>query len=848
MKLEVSSSLLVSSLVFGCLATAKGALAQIVPDNTLPINSRVTPGCIVCDIEGGTVKGLNLFHSFQDFSIPTGGAAKFNNGLEIQNIFTRITGSSISKIDGLIHANGDANLFFFNPNGIIFGQNARLDIGGSFLGTTASSIEFNDGSFFSATNPQDKPLLTISVPIGLGFGNNPARIDVEGRGHQISTNSLFVPIVNNSNNSQLKVQFGKTLALVGGDINLNGATLKAESGRIELGSVQGESIVNLQGDTDNFQLDYNQAKDFGNIGFEKRALVDASGLNAGSIQIQGNQVTLDNGSLIVVQNQGLESAGEINIYANELLKLDNKTTNPKFNTTILSETIAAGDSSNINIKTKTLIVKDGSAINSKTFSIANGGEININASEFFDVSGYSAINPNRISSVGAGTLMPETQGLTAGEAGDVNIFTGQLLISNHGTLSTSNFGNGLGGNLTINAKAIDIIGADTIPIGTSISATNLGSGSAGNININTNTLSLKNGGIVTTESFDKGNAGNIAVNASESVDINGNTPLFVSEITSAVKTPIPLLQERFGLDAVVSGDSGNVIINTPTLRISNRGTVSVRNDGSGNAGTMKINADFLFLDNYSSLTATTASGEGGNILFQGQNLLMRRSSNITTTAGGDGNGGNITIDTDMLTALENSDITANAQASFGGRVTINANAILGTQFSPELTPNSDITATSSLGADFNGVVDINTLSIEPTSGLFELPETLVETTSTITTTCLGNRDSSFQVTGRGGLPLSPNELIVSDRTLVDLGEPPIKPQARKSRSSSISLSPVKTAPTKEIVEAQGWVIDANGQVYLVADVNKGIPNSPTLTQASCQNLRNANSKLQTPNS
>ncbi|MDV2993232.1 MAG: hypothetical protein N4J56_002886 [Chroococcidiopsis sp. SAG 2025] len=258
------------------------ALAQVVPDNTLGgENSVVTSTDSVDTISGGATRGGNLFHSFQQFSVPTNGAAIFNNATNIQNILTRVTGSSVSNIDGLIQANGAAILFLLNPNGIVFGQNARLNIGGSFIATTASSINFADGTQFSAIPGTGAPLLTVSVPLGLQFGT--------GSGN----------IINRASGVGLQVQPGRTIGLVSGNINLEGGRLTAEGGRIELGAVAAPGVVGINPDSSGFRFSFPTDLALADISLSNTALVDVRAGDGGSIAVNTRNLALFGGSALV---------------------------------------------------------------------------------------------------------------------------------------------------------------------------------------------------------------------------------------------------------------------------------------------------------------------------------------------------------------------------------------------------------------------------------------------------------------------------------------------------------------------------------------------------------------------
>ncbi|MEO1184696.1 MAG: filamentous hemagglutinin N-terminal domain-containing protein, partial [Cyanobacteria bacterium J06636_27] len=222
------SGLLGVLITFGNLP----ATAQITSDGTT--NTTVNLNNNNFTILNGIQKGNNLFHSFSEFSIPTGGSVNFNNSTDVVNIINRVTGGNISNIDGLIKANGNANLFLINPAGIVFGENARLDIGGSFLGSTAESILFEDGFNYSAIDSQQTPLLTVSVPLGLQMGSNPGDITVRGNGHTLSAIDSSFALESRDTSSGLRVNSGNTLALIGGNLNLDGSIVSTDGGHIEL--------------------------------------------------------------------------------------------------------------------------------------------------------------------------------------------------------------------------------------------------------------------------------------------------------------------------------------------------------------------------------------------------------------------------------------------------------------------------------------------------------------------------------------------------------------------------------------------------------------------------------------
>ena len=692
-------------LSFGC--SVQGVMAQIIPDGTVG-----TTGSLTTPIEGGRRSSNNLFHSFSQFSIPTGGSAIFNNPLDIQNIFSRVTGNTQSSIDGLVKAQGNANLFLMNPNGILFGPNAKLEIGGSFIGTTANSIKFADGVSFSANNTTINPLLTVSLPIGLQMGQNPGAIEVQG--------------------STLQVKNDRSLLLAGNDMKIVG-TIDARGGRVDFASISGAGAVGLESDA-----------------FQHLTLSVPDATPRGNLQV-GADLSTGQSSVITVHNP---RGGSIGITAK-----------------------------NFDLLGDTFIYAGVSGVGSAS---QRSGNIDINISDRF-YSNYavatSRINRNSV-----------------GNAGDINITAGTVVAVNGAQFSASNRGRGTGGNINITARdRIDFSGQDKDGYQTSLFSSVRGSavGNSGQIMLTAPNVSFTNGAALQLITEGKGNAGTVRINATESIVFQGIGSLPDPDDGTLVRSGIFSNVRESGI-----GNGGNIELNSPNVSIGQGAEISTSSIGIGDAGNIRISAYSVIL-NTGSLTAESRSGNQGNIIINASsNLILRNGSLITTNATGTSSGGNIFISAPVIVGLENSDLVANAIQGRGGNIQITTKSIFGLKYRSQLTPESDITASSEFGV--NGTVRVNSLGLDPSSGLVKLNSNIGDSSRSMPKGCAANQDNSFINTGRGGIPQNPMRNIKHDRPWNDV----------RTVTASSTISPVAII-TQPIVEASQIKVNPDGTIALI---------------------------------
>ena len=319
------------------------------------------------------------------------------------------------------------------------------------------------------------------------------------------------------------------------------------------------------------------------------------------------------------------------------------------------------------------------------------------------------------------------------------------------------------------------------------------------------------------------------IRASESVNVTGVSIGNLERLRTSSITA--------GASKTSTGNGGSLTIETPLLNVADNGIITSSSDGKGTAGDINISGDITRLNN-GKIVAQTASTDGGNInLNLSQYLLLRNNSQISTTAGtaqAGGNGGNITIDAPFIVAVpnEDSDITANAFIGTGGNINIETQGIFG--IVPAAFPipeKSEITASSELG--LQGEIDITQPDIDPSQGLIELPQQVVDASNQISQLCprgeLAFRRplNQFIITGRGipPNPLQPLPGKPGIRQLASLDNEEMGRQGRQEKQGDRGGLGNSQVVTTTIIEAQGFIKAADGTITLVAQAPNATPSS-----------------------
>ncbi|WNZ22405.1 filamentous hemagglutinin N-terminal domain-containing protein [Leptolyngbya sp. NK1-12] len=786
------------------LLTGSIAVAQIRPDNTLPENSAVTRRGNTTVINRGTRRERNLFHSFDRFSVPRNNTASFQEiPPDVERIFARVTGSNRSVIDGLIEMRersgriSAADLFLLNPNGIIFGKQAALNIGGSFIASTANHIQFADGFQFSAVNPRVGPLLTVQVPIGLQFGPRPGAIS-------------------NRSAVGLQVDVGQSLGLVGGPITMTGGSVATTAGRVELAAVGRTGVVNLLPHEQGWRLELASRQNLVDIRLSNHAAVN-TGNQGGEIQIQGRRITFTQGSVVAADaSTGTSTggqAGRLRVVASQLVELSGVSPEDGNRPTELRNEVyrqATGEEGRLIIETRRLVLRDGAQISTGTYGAGRGVDLTIRASESVDLIGAA---PNNQYPSG---LFARTRRRASGNSGNLTIDTRRLTLQAGAQISTDTLGAGDAGNVTVNAlESIEVAGRDPDNLNSKQGASGLfgqvrpnATGNGGNLTLQTEQLIVRGGAQISSNTFGAGRAGTVTVNAADSVLLSGTAPVERDDNISGI-----LVSAEPG----ASGNARRLTLTTPQLTIEDGARISADNFGSGNrGGVAQLNVANLILDR-GEIKATTVSGQGGIIRLSGTNSLrMQNRSQITARAEADASGGNIFIDAPngFITAAPNQDnnILASANRGQGGNIRIDARGILGLAERRNTPQTSDIDASSDFGAP--GTVIINSPEIDPSTAPPDLPSAPIR--SELAQGCqaeIGQATAAFFNTGRGGIPPTPYEPFSSSPILEDVRLP----------SQTTALS----SPSDSPVEAQGWIKNQHGDVLLVAEL-------PAHPAARCQ--------------
>ncbi|MDJ0687514.1 MAG: filamentous hemagglutinin N-terminal domain-containing protein [Xenococcaceae cyanobacterium MO_188.B32] len=574
------------------------------------------------------------------------------------------------------------------------------------------------------------------------------------------------------------------------------------------------------------------------------------GGQGGNVVVEANSISAEDGGQILSVTFGLGNAGDINVTARDIslsgFRSEDLTVSfgfDNFSPTAIRSSVdenSEGNSGNVTIATDTLSITDGAAVQTTSFGIGNAGNIDIEASQSILVDGAILFNLTNRSE--PSTIASEIFEGAAGQGGDITITTPVLDVTNGGTITAVSVGDGDAGSIDINATQsvsidgvvvfenvdqFDPIRESEIAVFTAENST----GDGGTLTLTTPSLSLTNNGRLTASTLNIGDAGDIILNVSDNLFIDG-------EGSGILSNTFP----------ESTGQGGSISIESPLVRVQNDGSITVDSQGTGIGGEIFITSDQLQLFDRGLISAEAASNDGGNITLNLDSLLLlRNQSNISATAGtarGSGDGGNIRInmpDGFIASVLEeDNNISANAFEGDGGNIDITALEIFGIEFQEQPTPFSDITASSEFG--LQGTVTIEITDVDPSDDLVELPTGLVDASRLVARGCGAGADNTaaalgeFTITGRGGFPPTPGQL--SPHTSLAAWETLDSQTISEQSSNQASTLKISTAPQPtQIVEFQGWVINEDGSVTLTADASTATPHTPWEPNASCKNSR-----------
>lgn len=686
--------LCLAALALGC-ATPALAQTMIVPDiaAAATTGTTATPLGTTTVIDGGTRVGNNLFHSFNSFSLATGDFALWaraaNDGASIAHIVNRVTGGTVSTIDGTLATQGmpNASFWFINPAGIVFGANAQVAVPNAAHFSTAGALRFADGATFAVTTPGGS-VLSVAAPAAFGFLGSQGNITVNG-----SASGRFVPGTTGLSLSAANIGiFGSRI--VAGSLDL--AAVGSGSGLVSptqavanpfgngLLLVSGSLVVGQPGAVRNGLVrTFAATTNFVGSSFYSNSDSRAGG----GLQLRSGALAVDAQSYVGSFASGNAAAGPVTVTAQSVDVIGG---------TLASSATGAGRSGDVAIGATRVTVSAVGFIGSRTLPGATGagGALTINAA-----------------SVNATGGLIGTSGHGLGAAGALTINAGAVLID-AGAITSTAFGRGDAGTIRITSDTLDIIRGAAI----SSQSANTATGNAGNVIVRTGALTMDRGGLITSSAFGSAATGSITIDAT-TVSMGTRAAIESSTFGSGnagnvvvcATGDIAISDARIASEAEIgsSGNAGAIEIDAARLAVFNGGEIAVSTFGSGDAGLIDISAPQIALDNgrIASEAEVGSTGDAGAVIVSGNLLRLTRDSIVTSSSFGPGQAGAVGVQVETLT-LDDSFITSAASGTGnGGDIAVRAGSVTLT--------NAGLIATSTLGPGIGGdvVVDATTVAL-----------------------------------------------------------------------------------------------------------------------------------------